>query len=438
MNGGRYANPDQTLFLEVAADGLAAYLTVLNTGTFVDENHILSLLDQAGVRFGLKEAGSFIEEQNLTREFNKPFPVALGEKPVDATAEFSLLFDPLNCYKPDLHGDDLFSLACLDTVEAGQPLAHLFLTRTAKTGRDIRGEVIPSRLSDDDIILKHIGQNVFYSRDRSQIIARAGGYPYMDEDGRLQVKTAAVHQSDLDSRFSDMHLASSLTVEGSVLNVEHLQVAGNLVVHGDVKSSDLQAGGNINVQGGITDCPGGLIAGGNLGFTWASNALLTSGRNISFTGRCDYCTLAAEQNIDGAEESGVICGGVTRAGEKIMAAVLGSPAGLATELEITVGPFLKECAISYKKRLRRMRENGAPEEEQRPWEERLADCEKQLEEKITLLLLEDAVVARSITAFKIMYPQVNLRLLKNSRLVDTEMPRVVFSLVGGELKVESY
>ncbi len=431
-----FTDPNGLLSLQIRDDG--AWMTMLNGDEMIGEGAILDLIEQAGIVEGFERARDYMEAYGLIRNFGEPFPIALHQMPSQPQIEFSLLFEQANCIDPDNFRFE--NLKGLETAEPGKPLAHLFVTRSGNLGRDIFGETIEPTADDREALQAKIGENVRYDADLSQLVAESVGYPYLDGEGRVCVKSEFTVDGDIDLNHENFNLHASLTVNGNIQDKISIELTGNLEVNGDIVDSTVRAGGDVKVYGDIMNCQEvGIIARGNIEFENAENAFLMAKGRIRFTEHANFCKLIGEKEIQGDPERSSIVGGMVQCGSDVEVAVLGSTGAIGTEVEITISPFVKEEMLELTKELSDLRQNEHLNDERiGRIETKLEDLENQLEEEINRTLLSDETKPKHIVAYKKVFPGTYVRILKKSRTITEEYDKISFSLIDGDLVMESY
>ncbi len=430
------SDPQGLITIQIREDG--AWMTMLNGSQLVSEETIINMLDEAGIIEGYDRARVYMNEKGAERNFGEPFPVALNQMPSEPQVEFSLLFNLENCIDPEHF--NLSELEGLQTADIGTPLAHLFVTRSGRPGQSIFGEPILPTMDDEDILESKIGENVEYNADQSHIQATAPGYPYVDDDGRVCVKSDFIVEGDIDLNQENFYLHGNLIVFGNIQDKINIELSGDLQANGDVIDSSIRAKGNIKINGDILNCQKiGVVSEGSIEFDTAENAFLMAKDRIKFKEHANFCKLISEKGIKGDPETSSIVGGMVHSGSDVEVAVLGSTGAIGTDVEITISPFIKERMLQLTKKMTalKMDELENAEEILRVTGE-LEDLENKLEEEINQTLLSEETKPKHIVAYKKVFPGTYVRILKKSRTITEEYDKISFSLVDGELIMESY
>lgn len=434
-----YTSENGLVQLEIADDAYSAFLTIQESNDFFSENEIISLLEQSEISFGVDQAIEYMAENGISKEIGKPFPIAIGQRTREPEVEFSPLFNTEQSYHPAL-GNQFHLLSNLVKIQAGDPVAHLFVSKPSKSGKNIFGEEVSPENTEQQVTDNYLGENVYYSNDRGQIIAEVSGYPWIDDLQRIHVKRSFSIEKDMDITIEHFEFFGHLQVKGDIKDKIHIRIDGDLDVDGDINDATIELTGNLNVKGNILNCrTGGIIADGNVSFDSCENSRIACGGKITFKKNAHFCRLMAEKGIFGMEESSSIVGGIAQSGEHIEASIIGNAGMMSTETEISISPYTKEKMLLLTKQIMRMREIGQNDSEEfYKLSETLQDLEAQLENEINRTLKNEDQLPKHILAFKKVFPGVYIRILKKSMNVSEEMSSVSFAIVDGNLAVEQY
>ena len=81
-----------TLRLELRDDRLSAWLTIRSHGRLIDEQYILDLIEEAGIKTGFEEADRYMRKHGLEKDFDIPFPIAMCDR-VKGESKLNYFFD---------------------------------------------------------------------------------------------------------------------------------------------------------------------------------------------------------------------------------------------------------------------------------------------------------------------------------------------------------
>ncbi|HLC26435.1 MAG TPA: FapA family protein [bacterium] len=149
----------------------------------------------------------------------------------------------------------------------------------------------------------------------------------------------------------NLKVPGNLHVAGDIRAGFRVSAGGNLEVDGIVESSFVEAGGEIHVHGGFAGGGKGKIAaGGDVHVKFAQQAVIETPANVFIGETAMYCTIRAGKKVV-VSGSGVLLGGCVRAGERIEAVQIGSPAVVPTEVEVGIDPRVGEKLRDSRERL---------------------------------------------------------------------------------------
>jgi uncharacterized protein (DUF342 family) len=433
-------NDKQDIKLLIEQDGSSAYLQINTNHRIIDASEITSLIENAGINFGFDLAKERNQELTQIGEMNETLLIARGQRPVDAQIEFTLLFNKESAFHPAEFDNNFKALENYERVRAETPLADLFVTKKGNAGIDIFGNTVGSDEEPNFLIQKYLGENVYYSEDRSQIIAHSAGYPYIDEDGKVNVKSQFEIDHTLDLKTDNFKLYGDLVVRGNIEQKIKLEIQGNLTVHGDINDADIRVSGTVNIHGDVLNCPAtGIVSQGNIIFDSAENARIVSAGKIEFRNNVHFCRIIAEKGVYSENETGSIVGGLIQSGEHIEVSIIGNSSQIGTEVEITISPYTKEKMLILTKKIMMLREKPVENASQiETLEDELQTLENKLEKQINKALLSEDELPKHIAVYKKIFSGSYVRILKKSQSIMEDMEKVSFTISQGELVYELF
>lgn len=392
-------NESGSLVLEVSEDGFSAYLTIKDSGQMIDENEITSLLNMAGIRTGVDEAVLYNRQQKIKKELNKPFLIAFKTKP-ESQLEISYLFDENNCFDP-YEFKSITELDNLERVQKNSPVASLLISGMVKTTTDIFGNEITPKVAEEKVVDDYLGKNVFYSEEKKQILAKKSGYPYIDEQNRINIKSQFKIEEDIEEASLDFF--------------------GDLIIKGNIINSNLKVDGDLRVNGNILNSENdGILVDGDIQFRSAENSRIICSGGITFRKEIKFCHIIAENGISGKGDSKIV-GGLTQSGSNIDIATFGDDMDIPTEVEITVSPFCKERIFSLYQQLNEIEENSPDNSELiEQLTKEIKNFENKYEEKFDKYIIRKDKEFH-ITAVKTVFSEVSLRILNKTRKISKEL-----------------
>jgi hypothetical protein len=408
-----FKSEDGNIILEISEEGILANLTILDNGTIIDEKTILDLLDKANIKHGVDKAVSFLNENEVNKEFNEPFVVALSIEP-EHQANISYFFDLQNTFNPQTF-HDITDLENLVSVSKEQPLAEFTEDELDKSNVDIFGNEVKPAFNKNQIIHNYLGENVYYSVYKQQIMSSRTGYPYLDENKRINVR-------------------SEFKIEGDLEGV-NINMCGNLLVEGNIIDSEINLEGNLLVTNNLINCRGtGIVVNGNIDIKGAENSNIACTGHLKLDKSLRLCQVAVAGGIIGSDESSII-GGLAQSGTSIEVATVGNPFSVFTDLEIAISPYLKTQIQLLKNQIRGMKKKSDMNSKRtKVLLEKISDLEKEYENQI-MEHLENENSERFIKIKKKAFPQLNLRILGRNRSFSREMKSFTLNTKEKELTI---
>ncbi|HSV32205.1 MAG TPA: FapA family protein [Atribacteraceae bacterium] len=330
--------------LYISGDGLTAELIVKKP---IEEN-----LDQ------YQEIGEFLSEKRIVFGINEEtlsrwpqilklpgrYPVARGEKPVrgeDGSVKIFFQRDVVKELTENESGRvDYFNFIKIPEVRSGDILAELIPPGAGTPGKDVMDQEIPASPGRESRLVK--GKNVEITDDGSRAIATAAGRPALVGKA-ISVFLVFEVQGDADLTTGNINFVGSVVVRGTVRSGLSIVAGGNIEVWGNVEAADLEAEGNIVIQGGVfAGGKGKIRAQGNIQVKIVENGSLEAKHSVLIGEAVLHSSVSAGRNIVVNEGKGMIVGGSIKAGELVWAKTIGSPMGTRTEIFVGISPVARK------------------------------------------------------------------------------------------------
>lgn len=351
---------DGTCAVTLAAGRMSALLAITppQGGGAVTQEQVLQELSACGVVSGILEHEIM---QAVATGNCAGVVVARGREPVRGTdTQFVSLVQEVKERQPHLEDDggvvDYRNLGDIISVTAGTPLMRRVPATPGEPGENVCGEPLPAMAGNDLPFSSTLQGTVQSPGDPDLLVAAIAGQPVLLPNGVMVEPTISYKNVDLST--GNIRFEGSVTIEADVREGMTVQASGDIIVGGVVEGAVLEAGGSIEVKGGVIGqsevrTTSGQIspeaarihAGTSASVNFVENAVITAGEDITVNDFVMQSELSAGgQVLVGNPESrhGHLIGGVCRAGAMVKAVTLGSPAGVATRVEVGVDPFVNE------------------------------------------------------------------------------------------------
>lgn len=271
--------------------------------------------------------------------------IAQGEPPEhgrDASFE-PLVTEPAAQGKPRiLETDqvDFHDLQLMTIVEQGSPLMRKIPPSKGQAGRNVYKEVLPQRKGQERAFGFGKGSAVALD-DPYLLVATTAGQIKVHSNFVSVEPVYQVRMIDYSS--GDIHFPGTVIVEKDICSGFMVAATGDIQVAGTVEAAALYAGGDVFVFSGIVGNKQAVIqAAGHIQARFIESATVTVSNSLVISDMLLHSQTAAGTTLEigAAGTKGQIAGGVTRAGKRIQARILGSPAYTQTQVEVGRAPAL--------------------------------------------------------------------------------------------------
>jgi len=334
-------NPHERIRIRLEDEGLAAWLTVA-AGPALGREAVDEVLAGAGIVAGIDGEAVARVAGVLAIETAAPedYCVARGRDVVDATPDVLELVEPIGPVAGRLRPDESFDFRerrLIIPVEVGETIGRIVPGSPGEPGVDVLGQTIAPRPAA--ALNLSLGDGV--TRDATGLLLAARqGARTVGKNGALDIVALYVHGASVDLRSGNLETEASLQIARDVTNGMRVRAGVDLAIKGTVEAADLEAGGSIEIGGGVIGVGKGRVrAGGDLKLRHALSARLFAGGNLEVTRSVTDSELHAREIVVG----GTLLGKQAIAESRIRVLDAGSPAGgpcllrVAHPLEIPEG-----------------------------------------------------------------------------------------------------
>ena len=268
-------------------------------------------------------------------ELEGMYLIAEGKPPVepqDATFEWSSTMTASETVESADGSIDYFAQTRIKTIEVGVTVGHITPATEGKPGRDVLGRPVkPVRRHGLEI---ELGRGLCLAEDGRGVVTEMAGRVVQDGN-KLHVENVLDLPTDVNFESGSIDACVNVCVRGAVLAGFHVHTTQALEVWRAVEAATVDAGGDVHVHGGI--CGGGdpaedhganVRSGGCLSARFCNDAHVTAAGDIRVEKEILNSHLRSMGSV--LSEHGTIIGGYVWGREGVEAAVLGSPASIAT------------------------------------------------------------------------------------------------------------
>jgi uncharacterized protein (DUF342 family) len=236
---------------------------------------------------------------------------------------------------------DLHEVTQFINVRRGQPLC--LLPRSPGPGRDVFGEVIapppcPYELGDRVTV---------DPQNPSKILASDDGCARFIK-GRLSVEQTFEVKGDLTFKIGNIDFRGDVVIHGNVADDFRIKCTKDLVIDGGVGMSNLEAGGNLFIKGGVNGGhKGKLVCGGSLQTHYLHKVDVECGGDVIVDVESHDSRIRARGSV--AVVRGGIIGGAVYAGRDVTAGFMGASMAVPTLVHAGYNPQLDGAVAQQRK-----------------------------------------------------------------------------------------
>lgn len=350
LDAGRPAPRDAELELWVSPDNLSVVAKVVPPepgGRNLTKEQVLAELARRRIVYGIDHEAIERLVELLEKGFrpgDEGVVVARGRPPVDGEdaviVYHPLLQAPGGCPRITEDGRaDFFDLNLVHNVEKDTVLATKRPPTSGEPGTDVYGRTIRPRAGRD--VRLRAGPGTRLSPDGMSVIAAREGHASLSPGGEVTVSPVFVVPGDVGYGSGNIDFVGTVVVRGDVTAGFTVKAAQNVEVHGGIMGGSVEAGGDVVVLYGIVGGGRGRVkAGGSVRCRFIESAEVEAGGDVLVSDGILNSQVSGDSvKVTGGR--GSIVGGRIRARREISARNLGSPMGVATELQVGVPPAVR-------------------------------------------------------------------------------------------------
>ena len=351
---------DASLAVSVSDDLMSATASITPAcgGRKVSREEILKELSERGVVCGILEEE--IDAAVAAGQASKQ-QVAVGSLPIPGEdSQFVSLLPEAKQLIPQLGDQDIAdyrNLGDVISVALGDPLMRRTQPTAGIPGCNLLGSELPTSDGCDIPFADNLTGVACELHDCDLLIAACSGIPVAVPRGIIVEPVFKLKRVDLST--GNLHVKGSVEIAGDVSEGMEVTATEGIVVGGIVEAARLEAGGDIEVKGGVIghgalttgkpesrhESTAQLRAGGRVTVQFAENALIVAAGGITVRELAMQSELTSGAGIMIGEvggRKGHIIGGLCRAATLVHAIVVGSHAGVPTVVEVGVDPSINQ------------------------------------------------------------------------------------------------
>ncbi|MDD4568966.1 MAG: FapA family protein [Tepidanaerobacteraceae bacterium] len=334
---------DAKVLIEISKNEMGATIFVVppRGGRMLTYKEIIQELAVRKIVYGIDE--NKIKDVLSKGLFNITVQIASGLSSINGeNGRVEYYFETNRDLKPRVLEDgkaDFYNLNLVTNVKKGELLAKIIPPTKGIAGKTVTGKTIPTKNGKEARI--HAGKNVTISEDGYNMFSGIDGQPIIHE-GKLSVLPVLEIKGDVGPATGNINFIGSVIVMGNVKSGFIVKADGDVEVNGIVEASEIQSEGSIIIKRGVQGQGKGMLkARQDFTARYVENTTIEAGENITIADAAMHSYLFAGNKIVIQGRKGLIVGGNIKAGEELVAKIIGSPMSTYTEIEVGVNPELK-------------------------------------------------------------------------------------------------
>lgn len=349
---------DSYLRIQTSADKLSAFITFTRITDEFDctANDLERFIRSKGVVHGLRSDVldqisrnplAFCREQTIVAQGQNSEP---GR---DGMIRFVFDMDKTE-RRPEEDEDgkvDLKQVNQLKNVKRGQLIAELVEPMAGPTGQTVTGEELPPKFGKRARF--KIGKNVVPNGDGSALYAAIDGLITLTDKSKINVFPVYEVNGDVDYRVGNIDFVGTVVIRGNVLSGFRVRASGDIRIIGGVEGAELESEGSIEITGGVMAGNKGYIrAQSNVRSSFIQDGNVIAGGDVLVSQSIMHSHVKAGNSVVCSGSKGLIVGGITQAGDTIVARTVGNSMSTATVLEAGVNPQMRDELLELRGSLR--------------------------------------------------------------------------------------
>jgi len=318
--------------VNIDPQGLTARVTISASGeSFPSREELIKALKEAGLRYGVRREVFDEILKNKQPVYNKVIARGIpAEKGKDAQLIWDVPLAPEDADKQKRI--DFKQGMKFVPVKAGQVLVSKIPAQKGKDGKSVTGEMISSLGQDVEL---PAGRNTTVSEDGLRLMAASDGSAYRQQN-RIHVDKVLQIKGDVNYGSGNIKFNGPVVIDGDVRSGFRVEARDSIVIGGNVEAAHIYSQqGDITIKYGVVGKNRAkILAGGSLscGFIQDATVGVRGDLNVEHYIINSSVSVGGVATVKGAE--GQIRGGNLTSEKGIVAAVVGSPRNIYTELKI--------------------------------------------------------------------------------------------------------
>ena len=327
--------------VEITSDRMQAHITFaepINKGDLMTSEDIAELLRSQRIEPDQKMIDAVLNN----KRYGRKLLIAQGREPLPGSDGFlQFHFDRSNLKpKPKIMEDGTVNFKQLDMFKLcnrGDVLVTAVAAKEGRNGVDVFGnEVLAPKTKPASVIPR--GKGTVLSPDGMHLIADVSGQLLLTE-GKINISPHLEIAGNVDNSTGNIDFNGQVTIRGNVVSGFSVTAAGNIDVFGVCEAATLTSSeGSIVLANGVQGADKGeLHAAQDITAKFIESCKVVAGGNVT-ADQIRKSQVKCDGSVTVVGKNGLLVGGMTIAGEKLVATTIGSPMGTLTDIEVGGAP----------------------------------------------------------------------------------------------------
>lgn len=333
---------ERSIRIAIAKDGISAHLIITGVDPkLITRPIIISSLQELGIPVTEEVMGRIqkIDEDARTGQLtDQPILLVEGRAPTEGSdARFELAPALLGDNSTDdKTGDDRtdFYRSQILTVKAEETIGTLTAAVPPIPGIDVYGKPVQAPASSNSV---QLGPNVRLGPDGASVVATVAGKVHLTRH-QIAVVPVIEIKGDVDFTSGNIDSPSDVMIGGTIRDLFQVKSAASITVRGAIEAAEVQAGTDLQVNGGIAShSQGRVVVGGELFTKFCNEANIEVAKDVTITKESLNSSIRTSGKL--LITHGKLIGGRTYARDGAMITQLGNEANVKTIIAVGVDPL---------------------------------------------------------------------------------------------------
>jgi uncharacterized protein (DUF342 family) len=239
----------------------------------------------------------------------------------------------------------------IQKVKAGTLMAIKIPPTPGIPGVDLFGDIIPTEPGKEKDLTP--AGNVKVSDDGRRFISGIDGIVFLSPENKIWISKEYQVPSDVNYSVGNLSMEGSLDIKGWILSGFEVRASDEIRVGGGIEDAIVEAGADININGGIIGAGGGNVrAGGKITARFFENARIHAEGDIIVRDDILRSTVSTNGSVIVTKGKGRIRGSTVEAVKDVEVNEIGSDVGLETYVSVGMDSKTRKVWADSKKQLK--------------------------------------------------------------------------------------